>query len=100
MHPDFDCPEAHYPRHPLPPAPEPDRTCPGCDGTGACWCDECEGRPDRPHATCEWCDGAGVYVLRSLTAPNLRGADPANRPASTDGACDDLSAQSPIPAGL
>ena len=100
MHPDFDSPEAHLSRHPLPPAPEPDRTCPGCEGDGACWCDECEGRADRPHPTCEWCDGAGVYVLRALTAASQAAATLPNRPASTAGGCDDLSAQTPGPAGV
>lgn len=101
MHPDFDSPEAHLSRHPLPPAPEPDRTCPGCEGDGACWCDECEGRADRPHPTCEWCDGAGVYVLRSLTAASPA-AVPADRPAAdpaTDaGGSSRLTGETPGPA--
>lgn len=56
-HPDFDTPENHLSRHPLPAEPEPDRTCPGCEGDGKCHYDDA-----LPGEACEWCGGSGVYV--------------------------------------
>lgn len=37
-----------------PSEPEPDSTCPGCEGDGACHCDECLTVPGT-HDSCEWC---------------------------------------------
>jgi hypothetical protein len=35
--------------------PEPDRTCPGCEGDGLCHYDDA-----LPGEKCDWCDGSGV----------------------------------------
>lgn len=48
------------------PVPEPEpQPCPGCYGTGRCYCDDCSGRPGAGHPTCEWCDGTGELVGRA-----------------------------------
>lgn len=36
------------------PRPRPGATCPGCEGDGACHCDDC---PGAGHESCEWCHG-------------------------------------------
>ena len=67
MHPDFDTPENHLSRYPLPAGPEPDHACPGCEGDGRCHYDDAA--PDEP---CDWCGGNGVYVRPEATEAERR----------------------------
>ena len=47
--------------------PEPDLTCPGCEGDGLCHYDDA-----LPGEPCEWCLGAGTYVRPAPTATEQR----------------------------